>query len=156
MQDYVSVPYNFMWKFKIPLRVKTFLWQLFRKNTKDLSVSFHWIEFEKKSILTKDVLLKRGKCTKNCLFCGHEESINHLFFSCPLAHTFGILWVVQLDLGVSLTVLKTALMFGWEVLGKIKRIRYQWELLRFCGGFENKESSVLWTQMACRANCGLA
>jgi hypothetical protein len=41
MQDYVSVPYNFMWKFKIPLRVKTFLWQLFRKNTKDLSVSFH-------------------------------------------------------------------------------------------------------------------
>jgi hypothetical protein len=58
-----------MWRVKIPLRVKKNLWLVFLK-----------------SILTKDVLLKRGgKCTKNCLFCGKEESINHLFFACPLA-----------------------------------------------------------------------
>jgi hypothetical protein len=58
-----------MWRVKIPLRVKNFLWLVL-----------------KKSILTKHVLLKRGgKCIKNCLFCGKEESINHLFFACPLA-----------------------------------------------------------------------
>jgi hypothetical protein len=34
----------------------------------------------------KDVLLNRGeKFNKNCLFCGQEDSINHLFFFCPLA-----------------------------------------------------------------------
>jgi hypothetical protein len=58
-----------MWRVKLPLRVKTFLWLLL-----------------KKSILTRDVLLRRGgKCTTNCLFCGQNESIDHLFFACPLA-----------------------------------------------------------------------
>ena len=39
-----------------------------------------------KSILTRDTLRERGGvCTKNCLFCGQDESINHLFFKCPLA-----------------------------------------------------------------------
>jgi hypothetical protein len=48
--------------------------------------NFLWLVLKKKNIRTKDVLLKRGgKCTKNCLFCGKEESINHLFFACPLA-----------------------------------------------------------------------
>jgi hypothetical protein len=69
MQSCGSVPYKFMWRVKLPLRVKTFLWLLL-----------------KKSILTRDVLLRRwGKCTTNCLFCGQNESIDHLFFACPLA-----------------------------------------------------------------------
>ena len=63
------VPYKFLWKVKIPLRVKTFLWLVLRK-----------------SILTRDVLLHRGgRCEAKCLFCGKNESIDHLFFLCPLA-----------------------------------------------------------------------
>jgi hypothetical protein len=43
LQNYGVVPYKFMWKIKIPMRVKTFLWLIL-----------------KKSILTRDVLLHRG------------------------------------------------------------------------------------------------
>jgi hypothetical protein len=69
MQCNEVVPYKFMWKVKIPLRIKTFLWLML-----------------KKSILTRDVLLQRGgKCEKKCLFCGCNETIDHLFFKCPLA-----------------------------------------------------------------------
>jgi hypothetical protein len=40
----------------------------------------------RKSILTRDILLYRGgDYPVNCLFCGKNESINHLFFECPLA-----------------------------------------------------------------------
>lgn len=39
----------------------------------------------KKSILTRDNLLKRGwKGNKNCVFCGQDETIDHLFFSCSV------------------------------------------------------------------------
>ena len=63
------VPYKFLWKVQIPLRVKIFLWLVL-----------------KKSILTRDVLLHRGgRCEAKCLFYGKNESIDHLFFLCPLA-----------------------------------------------------------------------
>jgi hypothetical protein len=69
LQNYGVVPYKFMWKIKIPMRVKTFIWLIL-----------------KKSILTRDVLLHRGGlCPKNCLLCGSNETIDHLFFACPLA-----------------------------------------------------------------------
>jgi hypothetical protein len=65
MQFNEVVPYKFMWKVKIPLRIKTFLWLML-----------------KKSILT---ITEREKCEKRCLFCGCNETIKHLFFKCPLA-----------------------------------------------------------------------
>ena len=69
MQSVGSITHRFLRKVKIPLRVKTFIWLIL-----------------KKSILTRDVLLERGgDCPKTCLFCGQDESINHLFFQCPLA-----------------------------------------------------------------------
>ena len=69
MQSMERVPYKFWWKIKIPLRIKTFIWLIL-----------------KKSILTRDILIKRGgNCAKNCLFCGQDESIDHLFLHCPLA-----------------------------------------------------------------------
>jgi hypothetical protein len=69
MQCNDVVPYKFLWKIKIPLRVKTFLWLVI-----------------KGSILTRDVLLQRGgKCEKKCLFCGCNETVSHLFFKCSLA-----------------------------------------------------------------------
>ena len=41
----------------------------------------------RRSILTKDVLRRRGwkKDDRKCLFCDEEETIDHLFFQCPLA-----------------------------------------------------------------------
>jgi hypothetical protein len=69
MQFSRVVPYKFMWKAKIPLKVKTFLWLVL-----------------KDSILTRDVLSHRGGvCEKKCLFCGKNQTISHLFFHCPLA-----------------------------------------------------------------------
>jgi hypothetical protein len=43
MQFNDVVPYRFMWKVKIPLRIKTFLWLMLKKR-----------------ILTRNVLLQRG------------------------------------------------------------------------------------------------
>jgi hypothetical protein len=70
------------WKAKIPLKIKIFLWYL--KNG---------------VLLTNDNLVKRQwkGCTK-CCFCDVSESIQHLFFDCPMAKlvwgifslTFGI------------------------------------------------------------------
>jgi hypothetical protein len=52
MQFSRVVPYKFMWKTKIPLWVKTFLWLVL-----------------KGSILTRDVLShRRGNCEKKCSF----------------------------------------------------------------------------------------
>ena len=67
MQVSESVPYKFIWKVKLPLRIKTFLWLILRK-----------------IILTRVVLLNSvGTCTKTCHFCGHDESTDHLLLRCP-------------------------------------------------------------------------
>jgi hypothetical protein len=62
-------PFKFLWKVKVPAKVKVFLWLVV-----------------KRSILTKDVLHHRGwKGDWLCQFCSENETISHLFFSCPLA-----------------------------------------------------------------------
>jgi hypothetical protein len=57
------------WKLRVPLKIKVFLWYL-----------------KEGVILTKDNLAKRQwkGCTK-CCFCEANESIQHLFFECPMA-----------------------------------------------------------------------
>jgi hypothetical protein len=64
---------KYIWKIKVPLKIRIFLWFL-----------------HKKVILTKDNLKKRNwqGCSK-CCFCDHDETIQHLFFACPFAK---ILW----------------------------------------------------------------
>jgi hypothetical protein len=70
------------WKAKVPPKIKIFLWYL-------------W----KGVILTKDNLAKRQwKGCTCCCFCSEHETIQHLFFYCPMARlmwfamnvTFGI------------------------------------------------------------------
>lgn len=40
----------------------------------------------KHKILTKDVLLTKGwQGSPLCLFCHHQESVNHIFITCPVA-----------------------------------------------------------------------
>jgi hypothetical protein len=60
---------KFLWKIKIPIKVRIFLWEML-----------------KNSILTKDNLLKRGWIGNDqCDFCSEKEIINHLLFGCGLA-----------------------------------------------------------------------
>lgn len=64
VENGVKYPQNFMWKTKMPPRVKVFMWLVLRK-----------------SILTRDNLLRRGWIgDKKCPFCMQDESIDHLFF----------------------------------------------------------------------------
>ena len=59
-----------VWVVKIPLKIKIFLW-----------LAFH------NSVLTKDVLIKRGWKGKDskCCICNELESLDHMFFHCSLA-----------------------------------------------------------------------
>ena len=55
-----------IWQIKVPLKIKVFLWYLSKGVT-----------------LTKDNLAKRNwNGSKLCSFCGHNETIQHLFFDC--------------------------------------------------------------------------
>ena len=67
--------HTYLWKLKVPLKIKVFMW--FLKN---------------KVLLTKDNLAKRNwqGCTK-CSFCGSEETVDHLFITCPFSK---IIWTV--------------------------------------------------------------
>jgi hypothetical protein len=74
MNIHSDVPTKYLWKLKIPLKIKFFMWFLNKK----------------KVLLTKDNLAKRkwNGC-KKCCFCDAEETNEHLFISCPLKK---ILW----------------------------------------------------------------
>jgi hypothetical protein len=70
-----------VWKAKLPLKIKVFMW-----------LTLH-------AILTKDNLLNRNwKCNHSCAFCLENESVKHLVFECPvskylwsiLAYAFGV------------------------------------------------------------------
>lgn len=62
-------PHKFLWKTKVPTKIKVFLWLMTRK-----------------SILTKDNLVRRGWMgNKSCVFCGQDKTIDHLFFTCSAA-----------------------------------------------------------------------
>jgi hypothetical protein len=70
-----SFPQKFLWKTKIPMKVRIFLWLMI-----------------KCSVLTKDNLLRRGWTgDPHCHFCSKNESIDHLLFSCALAK---LIWQV--------------------------------------------------------------
>jgi hypothetical protein len=75
-----GVPFNnkFIWKLKIPLKIKIFLWYL-----------------QRGVILTKDNLTKRYWVgSQKCCFCDCNETIKHLFFNCQ--HAKDIWRVVQI------------------------------------------------------------
>ena len=63
------MPYNrYLWKIKIPLKVKVFLWFLYKGVT-----------------LTKDNLIKRSwHGNEKCYFCNNLETIQYLFLNCVL------------------------------------------------------------------------
>ena len=57
---------NMIWKAKLPLKIKVFLWQLFQD-----------------AILTRDNMRKRKWLGRPvCSFCNNIETVGHLFFTC--------------------------------------------------------------------------
>jgi hypothetical protein len=74
---------SYLWKIKIPLKIKVFLWILYRE-----------------AILTKDNLVKRNwHENEMCGFCSNNKTVQHLIFYCALAK---FIWrVVQLASGVA-------------------------------------------------------
>lgn len=65
----VENPLNQIWKAKIPLKIKIFMWLIFNN-----------------AILTKDNLVKRKWVGDvRCSFCCDNESIPHLMFECTTA-----------------------------------------------------------------------
>jgi hypothetical protein len=83
------------WRTKIPLKIKIFLWYI-------------W----KGVILTKDNLAKRKwQGSLKCCFCNSLETIQHLFFDCPLARS---VWnVVYITFGVRPPVSFAHLLGSW-------------------------------------------
>jgi hypothetical protein len=73
---------SYLWKIKILLKIKVFVWLLYRK-----------------AILIKDNLVKRNWYGNvMCCFCNSLETIQHLLFDCVLAK---FLWrVIQLTFGI--------------------------------------------------------
>ena len=66
---------KYLWKLKIPLKIKIFLWFLHRKE-----------------LLTKDNLAKRRWIgSMKCVFCDADESAEHLFIKCTFARDIWIL-----------------------------------------------------------------
>jgi len=60
---------GYVWKGKIPLKIKFFLWQIFNNK-----------------LQVAQSLIKRGsKETANCCLYGLAESVDHIFFQCHIA-----------------------------------------------------------------------
>ena len=97
-----------------------------------------WFLFNK-VILTKDNLAKRNwNGCKKCVFCDLEESIDHLFFTCPFAH---FLWtIVQYAFNITPPVNGTN-MFGSWLDGVHKSLRAQIRV---------GSCALLWSIWRCR------
>ena len=68
----VPFRHKYIWKLKIPLKIKIFLWYLL-----------------KGVLLTKDNLAKKNwDGSHKCYFCNCNETIQHLFFDCHRAKNF--------------------------------------------------------------------
>jgi hypothetical protein len=80
-----------IWKLKLPLKIKIFLWPL-----------------ERGVILTKDNLIRRnwvGGGGQQCIFCSQPESIQHLFFDCHFAKFIWTTVQISFNIQKSLSVL---------------------------------------------------
>ena len=59
-----------LWKASIPLKIKIFLWQMFRDRLPS----------------SNNITRRNGPSDGSCVLCGQQEDANHIFFHCHLAH----------------------------------------------------------------------
>jgi hypothetical protein len=97
---------HIIWKVKLPLKVKVFIWYLI-----------------KGVALTKDDLAKRWwKLGLKCCFCNMFEFIQHLFFYCPYAR---FVWrVIQVSFNITSPLNIHNMFTGW-MQGVEKKLRYK-------------------------------
>ena len=103
----LAVPYNnIIWKLKIPLKIKVFMWYL-----------------QKGVVLTKDNLARRQwKGSIKCCFCNFDETIQHLFFDCQLAR---IIWrIVHVSFNITPPMNILHMFNGW-LIGLNKKLMYK-------------------------------
>jgi hypothetical protein len=83
MNDHTVFLKKYIWRLKVPLKIRIFMWFL-----------------NKKVLLTKDNLAKRNWTgSMKCAFCSSDESIEHLFIKCPFAK---LIWrVVHFTFSIS-------------------------------------------------------
>jgi hypothetical protein len=124
-----------LWKLKAPLRVKIFLWYL-----------------QRGVILTKDNLIMRNwQGSRQCVFCHKDETIQHLFFECRLAH---MVWAVTYAASGIPQPCSVSNMFGQWLMGLSNELKPLilldatstcWSLwmCRNALIFENKQTSFL-------------
>ena len=87
--------HKLIWKLKIPLEIKIFLWYL-----------------QRGVILTKDNLARRNwKGSHKCCFCNSNETIRHLFFDCH--HAKSIWRIVHLATGLSPPISISHMLGNW-------------------------------------------
>jgi hypothetical protein len=113
---------KYIWKLKIPLKVKIFMWFLHRK-----------------VILIKDNLAHRNwnGCMK-CAFCDSSESINHLFFDCPFAK---LIWrVIQFTFNIVPPTNVTNMSGNW--LNEVDKVSKSRIRIGFC--------ALMWAIWNCR------
>jgi hypothetical protein len=99
--------WKYIWKLKIPLKIKICMWFL-----------------NKKVILTKDNPRKRNwQGNSKCCFCDKEETIQHLFFDFSLAK---IIWrTIHMSFGISPPTNVTNLFGNWLYGLDKKKIKSQ-------------------------------
>ena len=100
-----------VWKFRVPMKVRIFLWLLFRNQ-----------------ILTQEVLVKRGcMVDEGCCFCNNNgiETRQHLFWECTYANSFWRGLAAELNLPpMSGTTLINVWIRGRKGLTKQDRLRW--------------------------------
>jgi hypothetical protein len=101
LNDNTVYLHKYLWKMKVPLKTKIFMWFVHRKE-----------------ILNKDNLAKRNwPGSSKCCFCEQNESTDHLFIKCPFAK---IIWqIVYMALNITPPV-NIAHMFGTWLNGIVK------------------------------------
>jgi hypothetical protein len=97
---------NMIWKLKIPLKIKIFIWYL-----------------QNGVVVTKDNLAcRRWKESLNCYFCNLDEIIQHLFFDCQLAT---IMWrIVEVSFNITPPMNFFHMFNGW-LNGINKKLMYK-------------------------------
>jgi hypothetical protein len=84
LNDNTIYLHKYLWKLKVPLKTKIFMWFV-----------------QRKEILTKDNLLKRNwQGSSKCYFCDHDESIQHIFIKCPFAKIIWQIWEKNIRFGI--------------------------------------------------------
>jgi hypothetical protein len=93
--------YKYLWKMKVSLKMKIFMWFV-----------------QRKEILTKDNLLKRNwQGSLRCCFCDHDESLQHLFIKCSFVKVIWQIVYMAFNITLSLSIVH---MFGNWLNGVVK------------------------------------